>query len=91
MLSKIGILNLQWCKAGILYYFDSGKSLNTCIKVDDLALIKNTFIKFINYKKINNAEISGIKRILGAFTVNNKKPSSVVVVQQSTENTARAS
>ena len=78
-------------KAGILYYFDSGKVLNARIKVEDLVLIKNTFIKFLNYKKINNAEIIKIQNILRPFTVKNaKKPSPVVVAEKSNENAARA-
>jgi hypothetical protein len=77
-------------KPSILSYFSSGKSLSTTITDTDLKKIKDTFIKFLQYKKINDAEIFEIKRILGAFIVNNKKPSPVVVAQKFNENRERA-
>jgi hypothetical protein len=89
LLNSIEIQITPEFKSAIFYYFDSGKVLNARIKVEDLRLIKNTFIKFLNYKKINNAEISKIKGILEEFTANSKKPSPVVV-EQSNENRARA-
>lgn len=76
-------------KSYIFYYFDLGKVLNARIKVEDLGLIKNTFIKFLNYKKINNAEIIEIQNILRPFTVKNARKLSPVS-QQSNENIARA-